>query len=90
MRFRPIQNIGVSYRKQVHIYSTCLNYRAQPAATRKKIDRLCEEIGGGGEMTAALKEVLTTGGNVEAIALRHYVSKSALSRRRAEFYRRFR
>ena len=90
MRFKPIRHIGVPYKRQVMIYATCLNYHSQPQAVREKIDRLCHEVcAGDAEMEAALKEMLITGGNMEAIALRHYVSQPTLSRRRITFYRRF-
>lgn len=89
MRFRPIKHIGVPYKRQVMIYATCLNYHSQPEAVREKIDRLCREVCGDAEMAAALKEALITDGNLEEIALRHYVSHPTLSRRRAKFYKRF-
>ena len=89
MRFRPIKHIGVPYKKQVMIYATCLNYHTQPQEIRDRIDRLCKEICEDAGMAAALKELLTTDGNMEEIALRHYVSHPTLSRRRAKFYKRF-
>ncbi|MBQ6536816.1 MAG: hypothetical protein IJI40_08595 [Firmicutes bacterium] len=90
MRFNPIKGIGVPYKRQVKIYGDCLNYHTLPEKERAKIDRLCKEVcAGDAEMEAALKELLTTDGNLEAIALRHYVTRSALSRRRAKFYKRF-
>lgn len=91
MIFRPIRDIGVPYKRQVMIYATCLNYHSQPETVRERIDRLCQEVcTGDAAMTAALKEALTTGGNLEEIALRHYVSRHALYRKRAKFYKRFR
>lgn len=90
MRFKPIRHIGVPYKRQVMIYATCLNYHTQPQEIRDRIDELCKEICEDAGMAAALKEVLTTDGNMEEIALRYYVSQPALSRRRAAFYRRFR
>lgn len=89
MRFKPIRHIGVPYKRQVMIYATCLNYHTQPQEIRDRIDRLCKEICGADDMAAALKELLTTDGNMEEIALRYYVSMAALSRRRAKFYKRF-
>lgn len=91
MRFKPIRHIGVPYKRQVKIYGDCLNYHILPEKERERIDRLCQEVcAGDAGMEAALKELLTTDGNMEAIALRHYVSIAALSRRRAKFYKRFR
>lgn len=90
MMFRPIRHVKVPYKRQVMIYATCLNYHSQPQETRDKIDRLCKDICEGDDMAAALKEALITDGNLDEIALRHYVSRPALYRRRAAFYRRFR
>ena len=87
--FRPLRHVKVPYKRQVTIYVTCLNYYDQPAAVRKKIDRLCEEVGGEAETAAALKEWLITDGNAEAIALAHHLSPRTLYRRRALFYKRF-
>lgn len=89
MRFKPIRHIGVPYKRQVMIYGTCLNYHSRPQEERDQIDKLCKEICEDAEMEAALKELLITDGNMEEISLRHYVSRAALYRRRAAFYKRF-
>lgn len=91
MRFQPIRDIGVSYERQITTFVTCLNYHKQDPKVQARIDRVCREVcAGDAVMEAALKELLTTGGNMEEISLRHYVSMAALSRRRAKFYKRFR
>lgn len=91
MRFQPIRDINVPYLDQMAIFVTCRNYHKLPQPERERIDRLCQEVcAGDAAMEEALKEALTVGGNLEEIALHHYVSRHALYRRRAKFYKRFR
>lgn len=89
MSFRPLRHIKVPYKKQVMIYACCVNYHAQPKATREKIDRLCREVCADPEMAQALREWLISDGSAEEIALRHHVSAPTLYRRRARFYERW-
>lgn len=83
-RFRHLKSVSKSYEEQGAIYFACATYRDQPAAVRRKIDRLCERAGG--EYAPALKEFLTTGADWAWICDRYYLSERTLDRARKKFY----
>lgn len=87
MGFRALRGVRLPEKKQGLIRYTCLNYADMPERTRKKIDRLCQIVGG--EYSAALFELMTTRRSVVDVALAHHVSEGVLYARRRRFYERW-
>ena len=63
---------------------TCLNFSSQPEWMQEKIRRLCDECGG--QYSSALFAVMTTRQSMTEIAMKNYISESALYRLRKQFY----
>ncbi len=87
--FKRIRGIQVSYKQQIFTYATCINYFDVSKSVQKKIDQLCCESDSNQAIAAALRELLITDGDADAIAKKHHVSVSSLYRRRAWFYKQF-
>lgn len=83
-RFKFLGSVRKGYKEQGQIFFCCLNYKKQPRATREKIDRLCESIGG--QYSAALKEFLTTDADMVWVCDKHFVSQGTMNRLRQRFY----
>lgn len=77
----------ISYKKQGYIFFCCQNYSALSSRLKKKIDRLCAEIGK--ENSKALFEALTADRSVELTAARHFMSCMSLYKLMHEFFRRW-
>ncbi len=77
----------MSYKKQGYIFFACQNYRTMSARMKKKIDRLCSEIGK--EDKDALFEAMTGEKTVEHIAARHHITCRRLYLLVHEFYRKW-
>lgn len=84
MSFRKLQGVSLSEEEQGMIRYTCLNVDKQTERTRKKIKRLCDEVGG--VYSAALWDVMCTKKSITYIAQKYFVSESELYRRRKNFY----
>lgn len=85
--FRVLRGVRVAPDRQGLLYFICRNYREQPPRVRRKIDRMCQRIGGGEPAyTAALFDALTTHDTVTAISLRHAVSPTKIYELRRAFY----
>lgn len=76
---------GLSEEAQSLIYWKCRNYYKLPERERKTILKIAKECGKGAEK--ALFEMVTTGRSLTAVAMKHYISESALQERCAAFYR---
>ena len=77
----------MSYKKQGYIFFACQNYSAMSPRMKKKIDRLCEEIGK--EDKDALFAAMTKEESIEYIASRHHINCHRLYRLVHEFYRKW-
>lgn len=77
----------MSYKKQGYIFFVCQNYRTMSSRMKKKIDRLCNEIGK--EDKDALFEAMTGEKTVEYIAARHHITNRRLYLLVREFYRKW-
>ena len=77
----------ISYKKQGFIFFVCQNYRAQSSRMKKKIDRLCAEVGK--ENNKALFEALTGESSVELVAARHFISVHRLYELVHEVFRKW-
>lgn len=86
-KFVVKKNYRMSYKKQGYIFFACQNYDAMSARMKKKIDRLCEEIGK--DDSKALFEAMTGDRSVERIAARHFVNRHKLYKMIHEFYRKW-
>ena len=84
MGFKKLRGVRLSRNRQGFIRYACLTYDEQPKRMQNKIDRLLRQCGG--SYSAALREVMCGEDSITAIALRHYVSESALYRLRKDFY----
>lgn len=82
--FKRLRSVAKSYNEQGLIFFTCSNYRRQPEWMRKKIDGLCERVGG--EYAPALKEFLTTDADWRYVCRKHHISDRTLERARKRFY----
>lgn len=85
--YRYKKSVGGSYARQGYIYFASLCYKDLPESRRERIRRLCREVGGDHE--AALLEFVTTDTTATAVCLKHYMSRSALYKLVAEYYRCF-
>ena len=81
------KNYRMTYKKQGYIFFCCQNYSALSSRLKKKIDRLCAEVGK--ENSKALFEALTADRSVELTAARHFVNKHSLYKMLHEFFRKW-
>ena len=84
MSFRKLRGVDLPEEQQGLVRYVCLNYDRQNKKTKEKIQRLCEQCGGA--HSAALRDVMCTRKSMVEIAMKHFVSESALYRMRKEFY----
>ena len=84
MSFRKLQGVSLTEEQQGLIRYTCLNYDGQSKKIQKKIQRLCDEVGGA--YSAALWDVMCTKKSITYIAQKHFISESELYRKRKKFY----
>ena len=85
--FRKYQGIKLSYNEQGLIYFICLNYFDMPEAVKRKITKLCFEVGQ--KQHKALFELLTNEHKtISDLTDEYSVSKNELYRLRREFYKK--
>jgi len=77
----------MSYKEQGMICFTCLNYPILSAYMRRKIDRLCLEVGQ--EDAQALFSLVTKDESVTKLSRLHYVSERKLYDLRKAFYEKW-
>lgn len=85
--FVYLRAVKKDYQQQGKIFFECLGYARAPKATKEKIDRLCQSVGG--QHAKALKEYLTTDANMTYISTKYYVSTPTLDRLRKAFYEKW-
>lgn len=82
--FKRLRSVRKSYNEQGLIYFTCINYRRAPEWQRRRIDLLCESVGG--EYAPALREYLTTEADWIHVCQKYHISDRTLDRMRTRFY----
>jgi len=87
MAFRRRRGIKVGYKEQGMICFTCLNYPLQSVYMRRKIDRLCLEVGR--EDKEALFALVTQDESVTKLARLYYISERKLYDLRKQFYEKW-
>lgn len=87
MTFKKMRGCRLSYEKQGYIYFACRNYAVLSGEAKKKIHRLCDEVGG--EYSDALFAVLTTSKSVRTAAIEYHISERLLYNLRVKFYERW-
>lgn len=83
-RFKRLKSVRKSYEEQGRIYFTCATYGSQPESVRRRIDRLCESVGG--EYAPALRCFLTTGADWITVCRIYNISSATLERLRRAFF----
>ena len=87
MTFRRRRGIKMGYKEQGMICFTCMNYHIQPIYMRRKIDRLCQEVGK--EDVEALFTMVTTDTAITKLARIYYISERKLYDIRKQFYEKW-
>ena len=77
----------IAYKKQGYIFFCCQNYNTMSSRLKKKIDRLCAEVGK--ENAKALFEALTAERSAELTAARYFLSCKSIYKMMHEFFRRW-
>jgi|GEM_PF-591345 len=82
--FKKMRGLRLPYAVQGRIFFTCLCYDILTPREKRRIERLCGEVGG--EHRRALFALLTGRGSVISTAMNSYVSESTLYRLRRDFF----
>lgn len=82
--FKRLRSIRKNYDQQGEIHFTCRNYARQPEHIKRKIERLCVQVGG--DYAEALFRYLTTDISWQQTCMDYYISEATLSRIRRRFY----
>ena len=79
------RRFGLSENEQSLIFWTCRNYYRLSHKQRNAIDEIIDDCANGER--DALFEMITTGKSLTAVAMKHYISESALWERCARFFK---
>lgn len=88
MKYRKMQGIKLSYRRQGLIYFNLLCYDELPAEQRRRIDKkihdVCQKAGEYYE--AALRAFVLKGDSIQKVCLEHYVRANTIYDLRKKLY----
>ena len=87
MGFKKMRSIKRTYDEQGYICFLCRTYQRQPERIKRRIEKLCVEVGG--EYSDALLELMTARKTAQEVSNKRHVSLSVLYDLRKRFYENY-